>query len=1240
MPPLLNIKSFLRLDEHRDLRLPKDLYVSCAIYSDNPDETENSKRVATTEWVKAILANYTPGSSQSGAVWFIEANAPGNTVGKNGDLYLDTVTANYYFKVSGAWVLKGNLKGAQGNVGAAGPTGAQGPQGATGLTGATGPQGIQGVAGPIGPTGLTGLTGPKGDTGNTGAQGIQGVKGDTGLTGPQGPKGDTGDQGIQGVQGLTGAQGPIGLTGLQGTQGIQGVKGDTGLTGLTGLTGPQGLKGDTGSQGVQGIQGIQGLTGLTGPAGADAVLPTVLANITNTDVTHWNNAYNWGDHSLASYATQTYVNTQVTNLVASAPATLNTLNELALALGSDANFSTTITTLIGTKEPTITAGTTLQYWRGDKTWQTLPIYTLSGLGGEPTITAGTNLQYWRGDKTWQTLPVYTLSGLGGQPLDADLTAIAALAGTSGFLKKTATDTWALDTNTYLTTGTAATTYEPVITAGTISQYWRGDKSWQTLPTYNLSLYVPYTGATAGVDLGVHNLGTTGSILAAYFSALGNGIGGAHISFKTGALAGIGSGYGTLGSPATGQVSIYFGDSNLYAATFSNASLSASRTYTLPNANGTLALTSDIPSLANYVTLTGDQTVGGNKTFTGQNSFSGGVYFNYTTTFNKNVSIAYGTSSTTAGYLTLASSQVSTTDKLTISYGGTIYTANFNFTNTATNTYTFPNATGTLALTSDIPSTTSFVTLDTFQTITANKSFSGWIKTDDGLFLSNSAAVSSTTGFGKLSYNKSGVVSTFRITNENNATASLVFDNTTNYSYTFPAVSGTVALTSNIPSITGLVPYSGATSDVDLGTRNLSSGWLFSNGNGGSNSGTINLKIGNTIQTTSGYNTIGAATGQQFVFASVVTGSYNKIAYLNLSALTDSTVRTFALPDVSGTLALTSNLSSYVPTTRTITINGTALNLSEDRAWTITAGTTYTLPTASTTVLGGIKVGTNLSIDANGVLSSTDTNTTYSAFTGATASANGTAGLVIIPLIANRGQYLRGDGTWATPPDTDTDTNTWNANTKTVAGYVSAPGDVANKVWKTDGSGNPGWRDDADTDTNTWNANSKTVAGYVSAPGDIANKVWKTDGSGNPGWRDDADTDTNTTYTASTGLTLTGTAFSITDTITTAATANTIAKRDGSAVISAGGFYQTSSRTLKTGIIEYNESALDVISKINVVSFYYKADVKNKRIGFIAEDSPEEVATIDHNVMDTNSTVGLLLKAIQQLEARIKVLENV
>jgi len=55
------------------------------------------------------------------------------------------------------------------------------------------------------------------------------------------------------------------------------------------------------------------------------------------------------DASLATYATKSYVASQVANLVDSAPATLDTLNELAAALGDDANFSTTITNSLANK---------------------------------------------------------------------------------------------------------------------------------------------------------------------------------------------------------------------------------------------------------------------------------------------------------------------------------------------------------------------------------------------------------------------------------------------------------------------------------------------------------------------------------------------------------------------------------------------------------------------------------------------------------------------------------------------------------------------------------------------------------------------------------------------------------------------------------------------------------------------------------------------------------------------------
>ena len=57
-----------------------------------------------------------------------------------------------------------------------------------------------------------------------------------------------------------------------------------------------------------------------------------------------------GDNS-TKVATTAYTDTAISNLVDSSPSALNTLNELAAALGDDANFSTTVTNSIATKMP-------------------------------------------------------------------------------------------------------------------------------------------------------------------------------------------------------------------------------------------------------------------------------------------------------------------------------------------------------------------------------------------------------------------------------------------------------------------------------------------------------------------------------------------------------------------------------------------------------------------------------------------------------------------------------------------------------------------------------------------------------------------------------------------------------------------------------------------------------------------------------------------------------------------------
>ena len=93
---------------------------------------------------------------------------------------------------------------------------------------------------------------------------------------------------------------------------------------------------------------------------------------------------------------------------------------------------------------------------------------------------------------------------------------------------------------------------------------------------------------------------------------------------------------------------------------------------------------------------------------------------------------------------------------------------------------------------------------------------------------------------------------------------------------------------------------------------------------------------------------------------------------------------------------------------------------------------YTLPKASGTVLGGIKIGNNLKIDGNGVVSATDTNTTYTTMKGATSSTAGTSGLVPAPQQGQQNSFLKGDGTWGT-----VESATYGEATQDQSGLMSA-----------------------------------------------------------------------------------------------------------------------------------------------------------------------------------------------------------
>ena len=108
-----------------------------------------------------------------------------------------------------------------------------------------------------------------------------------------------------------------------------------------------------------------------------------------------------------SYATQSYVTTQIANLVDSAPGTLDTLNELAAALGDDPNFATSVATSIGTKQAQLNgtgfvkiSGTTISY--DNSTYltsftETDPIYVASSWYSTTNNASNWNTAYGWGN---------------------------------------------------------------------------------------------------------------------------------------------------------------------------------------------------------------------------------------------------------------------------------------------------------------------------------------------------------------------------------------------------------------------------------------------------------------------------------------------------------------------------------------------------------------------------------------------------------------------------------------------------------------------------------------------------------------------------------------------------------------------------------------------------------------------------------------------------------------------------
>ena len=89
------------------------------------------------------------------------------------------------------------------------------------------------------------------------------------------------------------------------------------------------------------------------------------------------------------------------------------------------------------------------------------------------------------------------------------------------------------------------------------------------------------------------------------------------------------------------------------------------------------------------------------------------------------------------------------------------------------------------------------------------------------------------------------------------------------------------------------------------------------------------------------------------------------------------------------------------------------------------------------------------------------------------------------------------------------------------------------------------------------------------------------------------------------------------------------------------FYNPSLKELKKDIKHFEKSAMDILNRTEIVSYKLDSGVHDDvtLIGFIAENTPAELATEQHDKMDNTNTLSVILKAIQEIDDRIISLQN-
>jgi hypothetical protein len=213
---------------------------------------------------------------------------------------------------------------------------------------------------------------------------------------------------------------------------------------------------------------------------------------------------------------------------------------------------------------------------------------------------------------------------------------------------------------------------------------------------------------------------------------------------------------------------------------------------------------------------------------------------------------------------------------------------------------------------------TYVTTDTFQTISASKTFSV------GLSLASAGSTNQLTSFVNTSSIHSGSASTnvLGFNNSNNIYFGkglnnggvITFNNAAVRFYALPDADGTIALTSNIPSLTGYVPYTGATTNLNLGTYDLLSKSVYIEGTSSFQAGLLMKQYSFYNFVSGSYTQIAPSTATELNIVHNQANTTRRRYALSVAGLQDGDSFQYLVPRKDGTFAMTSDipsLSGYV-----------------------------------------------------------------------------------------------------------------------------------------------------------------------------------------------------------------------------------------------------------------------------------------------------------------------------------------